>query len=408
MSRPESHRPRRRAFVAAFLGWMLDGYDFTVLTLVLVDIGRDLRVDHAALGALGTVTLLMRLAGGVLAGAAADRWGRKRPMMIAIVWFSAFAFLSGLAPTYWLLFLCRALFGLGMGGEWAAGMPLVLEHWPEQRRGFVLGVLQGAFSWGFILAAAVYQFGLPLVAADSIPAWRLLILTGLLPALLAIWIRRHVAESPLWLANRSQPTAVRLWSGRGLLPPETIIPAAVLAALMFSYQSMSFWYATLLREAELAPLPYLAALNVGGIIGAAGWGRLGDTRLGPERAIALATISSLASLPLFVLASSPLLLFVGALAIGLTGAGVIGLAPGYVGGRVATEHRATTWGSVYHLAAAAGAIAPYGIGTLQDAGWPLAAAMASGIGGASLLTLLLLLASGAFRRSPATRAFAGP
>src|SRR5688572_3512189 len=141
---------RRRAFLAAFLGWMLDGYDFTILTLVLTDIGQDFQVDNAALGALGTATLVMRLVGGLAAGWAADRWGRKGPLMVSIAWFSLFAFMSGLAPTYQVLLLFRALFGLGMGGEWAAGMPLVLEHYPEHRRGFVLGVLQGAFSWGFV------------------------------------------------------------------------------------------------------------------------------------------------------------------------------------------------------------------------------------------------------------------
>jgi SHS family lactate transporter-like MFS transporter len=401
MKQLDNNRQRRRAFIAAFLGWMLDGYDFTVLTLVLVDIGRDLHVDHAALGALGTVTLVMRLAGGIIAGTAADRWGRKRPMMVSIIWFSAFAFLSGLAPNYWVLFLCRALFGLGMGGEWAAGMPLVLEHWPEHRRGFILGILQGAFSWGFILAAAVYQFWLPVIDVEAMTPWRVLMWTGLIPALLAVWIRRGVAESPLWLAGRSQAAAVRLSGVRDVFRPQVLMATGVLAALMVSYQSMSFWYATLLRESNLSTLPYLAALHVGGIVGAAGWGRLADTRLGQPRAIALATVSSLLSLPMFLLATSPALLFVGALAIGLTGAGVIGLAPAFVGSRFATEHRAMGWGTAYHLAAAVGAIAPYGIGKLQDVGWPLTVAMATGIGGASLVTLALLLSSAYFTRMSA-------
>ena len=393
MNRRDNNTQRRRAFIAAFLGWMLDGYDFTVLTLVLIDIGRDLHVDHAALGALGTITLVMRLAGGIVAGAAADRWGRKGPMMVSIVWFSTFAFLSGFAPNYWILFLCRAMFGLGMGGEWAAGMPLVLEHWPEHRRGFILGMLQGAFSWGFVLAAAVYQFWLPLVPVAEAAPWRVLMWTGLIPALLALWIRRGVAESPLWLAGRAKTAAVRFAAVRGLFRPQAMVAAGVLAALMFSYQSMSFWYATLLRESNLTTLPYLAALNVGGIIGAAGWGRLADTRLGARRAIALATTSSCLALPLFLFATSPELLFIGAIAIGLTGAGVIGLAPAYVGGLFATEHRATSWGTIYHAAAAVGAIAPYAIGRLQDVGWPLSVAMGSGIGAASLIALGLVLGS---------------
>lgn len=382
----------RRAFVAAFLGWMLDGYDFTILTLVLIDIGRDFQVDHAALGTLGTVTLVMRLVGGLAAGAAADRWGRKWPLMVSIAWFSIFAFVSGLAPNYQVLLLCRALFGLGMGGEWAAGMPLVLEHWPEHRRGLILGVLQGAFSWGFILAAAMFQFVAPLVAGGSTAPWRILMWTGILPGLLVLWIRTGVPESPLWLAGQARTSSPGWRAARSMLRADVLLTAIILAALMFSYQSMSFWYGSLLRDRGMAPLPYLAALNVGGIIGAAAWGRIADSRLGHRRSIALGTTLSLLALPLFLLADSHVTLLTGALAIGLTGAGIIGVAPAFVGSRFETNLRATGWGLVYHLAAAAGAVAPFAIGKLQDSGWSLASAMAAGIGGASLVAVLFALA----------------
>ena len=200
---PESGA-RSRAFLAAFLGWMLDGYDFTILTLVLIDIQRDFQIDNAALGALGTVTLLTRLVGGVIAGAAADRWGRKLPLMVSIVWFSLFAFASGLSTSYAMLFVFRALFGFGMGGEWAAGMPLVLEHWPEKRRGLVLGVLQGAFSWGFVLAAAMFQFGVPLMNELPAAPWRVLMWTGIVPALLGAVDQNRGERKPA-LAGRRRP-----------------------------------------------------------------------------------------------------------------------------------------------------------------------------------------------------------
>jgi SHS family lactate transporter-like MFS transporter len=385
---------RRRAFLAAFLGWMLDGYDFTILTLVLIDIQHDFQVAHAAIGALGTVTLLTRLVGGAVAGAAADRWGRRLPLMVSIIWFSAFAFLSGLAPEYQTLLLCRALFGLGMGGEWAAGMPLVLEHYPEHRRGFVLGLLQGAFSWGFILAAAVFQFtytGLHGVSAFA--PWRLLMFSGLLPALLVIWIRRNVPESPLWLSGQVGTRASRASSWRLLLRADVVIVAAILSAIMFAYQSMSFWYASLLRERGFEPLSYLVALNAGGIAGAAVWGWAADTKLGHRRALMLAALLSLLSLPSFLFAESAPALVGGALAIGLTGAGMIGITPSFVGRRFQTSERALGWGLVYHLAVSAGALAPLAIGSLQDHGWTLPMAMAVTIGSASVVALALLLTS---------------
>ena len=375
---------------------MLDGYDFTILTLVLIDIQRDFNVAHAAIGAFGTVTLLTRLVGGAVAGAAADRWGRKLPLMVSILWFSAFAFLSGLAPGYQALLLCRAFFGLGMGGEWAAGMPLVLEHYPESRRGLVMGVLQGAFSWGSILAAGVFHLTYPALQGSTIAPWRLLMFSGLVPALLVIWIRRNVPESPLWLAGQTGGPGQTAGSGGSLLPlrlflrPDVLAVAAILAAIMFAYQSMSFWYASLLRERALAPLQYLVALNVGGIAGAAIWGWAGDTRLGHRRALMLGAVLSLASLPAFLFATSPSTLVVGALAIGLTGAGMIGIAPSFVGRRFQTSERALGWGVVYHVAVSAGALAPLAIGRLQDLGWTLPSSMAAAIGTASLVAVAML------------------
>src|SRR6267142_5187712 len=147
----ELTRDQWRAFAGTFLGWMFDGFDFTVLTFILIDIQKTFAVGAVSAGALGTVTLVMRLVGGVVSGAMADKWGRKLPLMLSILWVSLFAFLSGFSTSYTMLFALRALFGIGMGGEWAAGMPLVLEHWPAHLRGLAAGLLQGGFSWGFLL-----------------------------------------------------------------------------------------------------------------------------------------------------------------------------------------------------------------------------------------------------------------
>ncbi len=128
-----------KAFIGAYLGWVLDGFDFTILTFLLVDIQRSFTVDKALAGALGTITLIFRVAGGIGAGTAADRWGRKGPLMFSILWYSLFSFLGGFSTSYGMLFAIRALFGIGMGGVWAAGMPLTLEHWPAHLRGTASG-----------------------------------------------------------------------------------------------------------------------------------------------------------------------------------------------------------------------------------------------------------------------------
>lgn len=139
-------RVQWHAFFAAFLGWILDGFDFSILTFLLIDIERSFTVDKALAGALGTVTLVCRLVGGLGAGTAADRFGRKPPLILSILWFSVFSLLSGFSTSYAMLFGFRALFGIGMGGVWAAGMPLALEHWPKHLRGVVSGLLQGGFA----------------------------------------------------------------------------------------------------------------------------------------------------------------------------------------------------------------------------------------------------------------------
>lgn len=148
---------QRKAFWAAYLGWTLDGFDYYILSLLLVDVQRSFTVSSALAGALATVTLMFRVLGGIGAGIAADRFGRKLPLMLGILWYSSFAFLSAFSTSYGMLFACRALFGVGMGGVWSAGMPLAIEHCPPRHRGVVSGLLQGGYALGVILAAAVYQ-----------------------------------------------------------------------------------------------------------------------------------------------------------------------------------------------------------------------------------------------------------
>jgi SHS family lactate transporter-like MFS transporter len=206
--------------------------------------------------------------------------------------------------------------------------------------------------------------------------------SGIVPALLVLWIRRGVPESPLWLASRTQAAKAGRanWRDVGVLWGTPVLRATlVLGALFFAYQSMSFWYATLLRLDGRMPLPYLVALNGGGILGAALWGALADTWIGRRGAVSLASAASVMVLPLFLYSSSSLGYWSGALLIGVTGAGVLGIAPAYVASQFPIAFRGTGSGLAYHTAAAIGAIAPYTLGALQDASWSLRGAMALSI-----------------------------
>ena len=382
-----------RAFVATFLGWLLDGFDFTIMTFILIDIQNSFTVDRALAGALGTVTLLFRLVGGFGAGVAADRWGRKLPLMLSILWFSVFAFLSGFSTSYAMLFAFRALFGIGMGGEWAAGMPLALEHWPTRYRGLASGLLQGGWYWGFILSALTFHFLYPLAnelpdpfsnASGSTLGWRVMFWIGVIPGLLVLWIRSGVSESPVWLARRRHLLSVKgnlvePVSAIQLFRPDllwtTIQTSILMGVFMFSYYSITFWYPTFLREVGEEPLAYLVAFNLGAVLGMTAWGQLSETKLGRRGAVSVSALIGVISVPIYLASGSPTLLLAGALLMGATGAGIWGMVPSYLTERFPTAVRGVGSGLSYHVGAALGSLTPVAIGQLQDDGFSLTAAM---------------------------------
>jgi len=372
-----------RAFFAAYLGWLLDGFDFTIITFLLVDIQRSFTVNSALAGALGTVTLMFRLVGGIASGTAADRWGRKFPLMFSILWYSLFAFLGGFSTSYRMLFALRALFGIGMGGVWAAGMPLAIEHWPVHLRGQVSGMLQSGYSTGFLLSAMAFQFIYPLVNNRPDFGWRVMFWIGILPALLVLWIMARVSESPVWLERqrdrraRHQPSEIglpRLFK-RDLLAT-TAHASLVMSALLCFYYSVTFWYPTLIAQMHRPTLPYLVALNVGTMLGNLTWGHFSESRLGRRGAATIATLGGIAVIPLYVFASQPAVLLGGGFIMGLFGVGNFGVVPSYLNERFPTAARAAGAGLAYHTGAAASSLMPFIVGAMQDRGIALANAMA--------------------------------
>ena len=372
-------RDQWRAFWAVFLGWVVDSFDFNILAFIVIDLQKSFTVDRALAGLLGTVTLVMRLVGGTLAGTAADKWGRKLPLIISVLWFSLFACLSGFSTSYAMLFAIRALFGLGMGGEWAAGMPLVLEHWPARLRGLASGLMLGGWYWGYLLSAAAFQFIYPLFSDTPDLAWRTMFWVCVIPALFTLWIRAKVPESPVWLERQRQLKAsgglarepklslVRLFQPD--LLKTTIQTTAVIGSFMCIYYSLNFWYPTVLRDAGRTNLlPFLAAFNVGAILGTAIWGRLSEGRLGRRGAFTATLILGPASLPFFLYGGSTMSLVIGALTMGFFGMGVWGMAPAYTVERFPTEVRGVGPGFCYHAGSAVGAFMPYILGAMQDRG----------------------------------------
>jgi SHS family lactate transporter-like MFS transporter len=194
------HAKAGHAFFASFLGWSLDAFDFFVLVFVLPAVAEEFHRTVADVAYSITLTLAMRPVGALLFGWLAD-W-RRISLMIDVVFYSVVEVLSGLAPHYTTFLWLRALYGIGMGGEWGVGASLAMEAVPPQRRGLLSGLLQEGYAVGYLLAAAAYFFVFPAFG------WRALFFLGGTPALLALYIRSQVPESPAW--ERARPDTRRI------------------------------------------------------------------------------------------------------------------------------------------------------------------------------------------------------
>ena len=198
------------AWIAAWLGWTLDAFDFTIFLLIMLPISQEFGVPLTAVTAVFAVTLWLRLLGATAAGWMAGHMGRRAPLMISILWYSLCNFVAGFSPTFAFLFFFRALLGIGMGAEWPAGAALAMESWPARSRGFMSGVLQGSWGLGFALSSLCYGFLYgkpnPLVGifpfADATIGWREMLWIGILPALVCVWIRFYVKEPEVWAENK--------------------------------------------------------------------------------------------------------------------------------------------------------------------------------------------------------------
>jgi MFS transporter, SHS family, lactate transporter len=183
---------QKHVVAASFLGWSLDAFDFFLLVFVLKDIAAEFQTDISNVTIAILLTLAMRPIGAFIFGRAADRWGRRPTLMVDILLYSILEFASGFAPSLTVFIILRALYGVAMGGEWGVGASLTMETIPPHARGFVSGLLQSGYPTGYFLASIVYGALFPYIG------WRGMFMVGVIPALLVLYIRRNVPESPSW------------------------------------------------------------------------------------------------------------------------------------------------------------------------------------------------------------------
>ena len=348
-------RGRNAAIVAGFLGWTLDAFDYFLVVLTLTAIGQEFHRSDAAIGFSLLLTLAFRPVGALVFGLLSDRFGRRLPLMINLIFYAVIEVLTGFSTSYGMFLVLRALFGIGMGGEWGVGASLVMEKVSPKWRGFFSGLLQQGYALGYLLAALAYWYVFPRWG------WRPLFFLGGVPALLAIFVRAQVSESEVWLKTREQT-----WSGLGRTLKSQIplfLYLTVLMALMnMSSHGTQDLYPTFLKRAwQLTPrgVSWVTIVSmVGALIGGIVFGHWSE-RLGRRKTITLTLLGAVLVVPLWAFAPSLSLLVVGAFLMQFLVQGAWGVIPAHITELVPDQVRGALPGFAYQCGALISGAMPF-------------------------------------------------
>ncbi|MEV0736647.1 MFS transporter [Streptomyces sp. NPDC050549] len=295
-------KDQRNAFVAAYLGWAMDAFDYFLVVLVYSEIADDFHVSLTDMAFLTTATLVMRPVGALLFGLWADRKGRRTPLMVDVVFYSLVGFACAFAPNYAVLLVLRLLYGIGMGGEWGLGAALAMEKIPADRRGFWSGLLQSGYSLGYLLAAVAF-FGI-----EPSFGWRGLFAFSLVPALVALWVRTRVEESEVWekSVRLNRTPAYQVFKNPAVLRRFVYLVALMTAFNWMSHGTQDIYPTFVKKGLGLSPDTAIAiavVYNIGAIIGGMVLGAYSE-RLGRRRTIMIAAAAGLVVVPFFVLSTA--------------------------------------------------------------------------------------------------------
>jgi MFS transporter, SHS family, lactate transporter len=336
---------QKHVVAASFLGWSLDAFDFFLLVFVLKDIAEEFHTDISNVTIAILLTLAMRPVGAFIFGRAADRWGRRPTLMVDILLYSILEFASGFAPSLTVLIILRALYGVAMGGEWGVGASLTMETIPPHARGFVSGLLQSGYPAGYFIASIVYGSLFPFIG------WRGMFMVGVIPALLVLYIRRTVPESPSW--NRQ--AAIERGGTLTVLKSHWrlgIYAVVLMTAFNFFSHGTQDLYPTFLQvQHKLSPhaVGIIAVIyNIGAICGGILFGTLSE-RFGRRRCMIVAALLSLPVIPLWAFSDSAVLLAIGAFLMQFTVQGAWGVVPVHLNELSPDTARGTFPGFVYQL-----------------------------------------------------------
>ena len=339
---------QRDTFIACFLGWSLDAFDFFILTFCVSAIATEFHAQVSAVLEAVFVTLAMRPVGAFLFGAIADRYGRRPALMIDIIAYSVFELASAFAPSLHVFLIMRALFGIAMGGEWGVGAALAFETLPKENRGFFSGLLQEGYVVGYLLAALAYSTIFRYIG------WRGMFVVGALPAFLVIYIRTKVEESPAWRQGRGSAVGVQRSLGKDIL--KYLGTFTFLAVLMFVFNAYSHGtqdiYPTFLQKNRgfspktvgLVAIVYSVGALLGGIVFGS-W----SERVGRRKAIVIAAVLTIPMIPLWAYSHTAPMIALGSFLMQFMVQGAWGVIPAHLNELSPPAVRGTFPGLAYQL-----------------------------------------------------------
>ncbi|MGA9392555.1 MAG: MFS transporter [Candidatus Sulfotelmatobacter sp.] len=338
---------QRNTFIACFLGWSLDAFDFFILTFCLSAIATQFQTRISAVAEAIFITLAFRPLGAFLFGLMADRYGRRVTLMVDIVAYSVFELASAFAPSMKVFLITRALFGIAMGGEWGVGAALAFETLPVEGRGFFSGLLQEGYAVGYLMAALVFG------TAFRFVGWRGMFVIGALPAFLVIYIRTQVDESPAWLEGRVSRTAERGLKKDILSYFSTFL---LLVVLMFAFNSFSHGtqdlYPTFLTKGhQFDPKTVMfisVVANIGALLGGILFGTWSE-KIGRRRAIVIAALLAIPLIPLWAYSHTVPMLALGGFLMQFMVQGAWGVIPAHLNELSPSAVRGTFPGFAYQL-----------------------------------------------------------
>ena len=341
---------QKRTVLAAYLGWTLDAFDFFLLTFVIKDIAKEFGVGVPEVAYALFLTLATRFVGAFVFGRIGDKWGRKPALMLDIVCYSVIGAAAAFSPNLTIFLVLRALFGVAMGGEWGLGSSLAMESIPPQARGIVSGILQCGYPSGFLLASVAYGLLYGRTFGDFTFGWRPLFLLSVLPALVTLFIRAAVPESPAFERAQKAEQRAGLWetiqANWGLVVYSVVL---MMAFNLFSHGTQDLYPTFLQKQLHLAPATVsviIIVANLGAIAGGLSFGFISE-KIGRVNAITVAALIALPALPLWAYSTTPVMLALGAFVMQIAVQGAWGVVPAHLNELSPGAVRATLPAFVY-------------------------------------------------------------